>query len=703
MNVRRLRLPWTLWGVGVLLLVCTLMLVGLNGSFREDPAFLPIAMVMVLGYCTVGALVASRTSANPTGWLMLAVGVGFILSGLSDEYVRYALETEPGSLPFATAAAWLANWSFLLIGAPILLLLLLFPTGSVPSPRWRHLPVTIVALFSLTAIAAILNPGRLDAGHNVRLENPTGVPELGAAIDVVFPLLGIAILLASLATAVALVLRFRRARGDERQQLRWFAYAAALGGLLLVGTIGSGILLGLEGEESHPVNEVIFFAFFGVLGIGFPAAIGVSMLKYRLYDLDLVIKKTVVFAILAALITGVGLVVAVGAGGLIVGQGSDQTLLVLLTGVAIGLLVLPLYRIATKLADRVVFGGRATPYEVLTEFSGRMGETYSTEDVLPRMAGVLGAGAGAERVRIWLRVGGELRSAVSWPGESGSTAKPMRGDALPAFDEEHAFEVRQQGDLLGAISVAMPPNDPMNPSKERMVRDLASQAGLVLKNVRLIEELRASRQRLVAAQDEERRKLERNIHDGAQQQLVALSVKLRLAESTVARDPAKARELLTQLQEETNATLEDLRDLARGIYPPLLADKGLTAALESQARKAPVPITVEPDGTGRYPQEVESAVYFCCLEALANMAKYANATRADIRLVQGDQELQFAVVDDGDGFDPAASDHGTGLQGMADRLEAIGGTIQVRSGPGRGTTIEGTIPATPLAPADRPS
>jgi signal transduction histidine kinase len=238
----------------------------------------------------------------------------------------------------------------------------------------------------------------------------------------------------------------------------------------------------------------------------------------------------------------------------------------------------------------------------------------------------------------------------------------------------------------------MPANDPMNPSKEKLVRDLASQAGLVLRNVRLIEELRASRRRLVAAQDAERRRLERNIHDGAQQQLVALAVKLRLTEQLVERDPAKAREMLSQLQEQTHDALEDLRDLARGIYPPLLADKGLTAALEAQARKVSVPVVVEADSIGRYGQEIEAAVYFCCLEALQNVAKYASASSVAIGLSDDGRALSFEVRDDGAGFDPSTTRSGTGLQGMADRLEAIGGALSISSEPGAGTTVAGRLP-----------
>ncbi len=232
----------------------------------------------------------------------------------------------------------------------------------------------------------------------------------------------------------------------------------------------------------------------------------------------------------------------------------------------------------------------------------------------------------------------------------------------------------------------------MNPSKERLIQDLAGQAGLVLRNAALIEDLRASRQRLVSAQDAERRRIERNIHDGAQQQLVALAVKLRLADALVGKDEERAHALLGELHDETSQALEDLRDLARGIYPPLLADKGLAVALEGQARKSAVPVTVASDGIGRYPQAVESAVYFSCLEALQNIAKYADASSATIRLERSNGSLTFDVTDDGVGFDPGAAGRGTGLQGIADRLAALGGTVEIRSAPGEGTTVSGRLP-----------
>jgi signal transduction histidine kinase len=284
---------------------------------------------------------------------------------------------------------------------------------------------------------------------------------------------------------------------------------------------------------------------------------------------------------------------------------------------------------------------------------------------------------------------------------------------LPAMDATLGLRVAHHGELLGALSLEKAPGERLTPAEEHLARDLAAGAGLVLRNVRLTEELlarldelHASRQRIVAAQDAERRRLERNIHDGAQQQLVALAVKVRLARGLCGRDPQKASAMLADVEGEVAQALEDLRDLARGIYPPLLADQGLVSALRAQARKAPVPVSVEAHGVERYPQEVEAAVYFCVLEALQNVAKYAGATRVEVRVGAEAGRLSFAVQDDGAGFDPSAKGFGTGLQGMSDRLAALGGALTVASSPGRGSTISGWLPTvvegTPIPSPPRP-
>ncbi len=279
--------------------------------------------------------------------------------------------------------------------------------------------------------------------------------------------------------------------------------------------------------------------------------------------------------------------------------------------------------------------------------------------------------------------------------------RPANG-SLPVVDgASRVVEVRHQGELLGALAVTKRSGETLTPVEENLLSHLAGQAGLVLRNVGLtanlqarLDELRASRQRLVTAQDEERRRLERNLHDGAQQYLVAIKVKLGLVEMLVTRDPARAKETVAQLKADADEALETLRDLARGIYPPLLADRGLQVALESQARKSTIPLTVEAAGLERYSQDIEAAVYFCVLEALQNVQKYAHASCAVVRVHAETGIVRFEVEDDGQGFDPSTIRRGAGLSNMEDRLDALGGALAIRSSRGTGTTVTGSLATT---------
>jgi len=321
--------------------------------------------------------------------------------------------------------------------------------------------------------------------------------------------------------------------------------------------------------------------------------------------------------------------------------------------------------------------------------------------VLPRMAQVLREGTGAEAATVWLRSGEELRPMATSPDTFvGYQPLPMSDGVLPAFPgSTQAIPVRHQGVLLGALSVVTRRGETLTSTEQRLVDDLAEQAGLVLKNVgltadlqRRVEELRASRQRLVAAQDGERRRIERNLHDGAQQHLVAVAVKLGIAQMQAAKDPEKARLSVEALKGDVDEALETLRDLARGIYPPLLAEQGLVAALQAHARKATLPVEVDATGIGRYPQELEAALYFCTLEALQNVQKYAGASSARLRLHANDTELSVSVSDDGCGFDVEHARRGAGLTNMEDRLAALGGSLHLESRPGHGTTLTATVP-----------
>lgn len=696
----RTRGPWIVWAVAIVLLVATMALSVLNGSLSEDPFFIPVAVLMIVGYSTVGAVLASRSPGNPIGRLMLAIGVAFVLTGLSDEYMRHAFLTSPGTLPGGAFAGLLSETMWLPMIASASLLVALFPDGRPPGPRWRFLPIAIAAGVAVFLVGQLTTSSPMtDIGLSVPIDPPTGVDAFGDVPDVLSAIGTFTVLLGLLPSLAALVVRFRRSRGEERQQLRWLvAVVVLIAGLILL-QIALVNLLGRPFEESLFAGG-LFLTTFAVLGVGIPVAMGVAVLRYHLYDLDVVVKKTVVFGILVVLTMAVSLATLLAVSSPLTDLAPDETQAVGITMFAVGLSVWPLWRLARRIADRVVYGGRATPYEVLTRFSSRVGETYATDDVLPRMAQLLGEATGAAVARVWVRVGDELRPAASWPADAPGPAATRLPRGAPIGALGHATaEVRHGGEVLGALSIDLPANDPIGPAKERIVRDLAAQAGLVLRNVRLIEELRESRRRIVAAQDDRAKALERNIHDGAQQQLVALTVKARLAGTFATKDAERTQAMLAEIQRDLTDALENLRDLARGIYPPLLADKGLAAAVEAQARKSPIPVTVDA-GIGRYAPEIESAVYFSVLEALNNVAKYAGASSASIVLVQDRDGLAFTVADDGIGFDPTATSYGTGLQGIADRLDAIGGRLEVLSAPGGGTTVQGRIEgvASPAGP-----
>jgi signal transduction histidine kinase len=633
----------------------------------------------VLNACTnamaaiVAILLVSRRPENRIGWLFLLAGFFLSLSGFCAAYGVHALSVDPGSLPAGNLAYWAASWIGFIPLMALTLLLIEFPTGSPRTPRWRVAERFVVAGWILTiSVSAFFSA--LNWSHPFDEDQGSGGPLAALVVIVVFliPVVGSFVL-----SIVAMINRFRKATGDERLQLKWFV----VGGALVLITILLTIPWNNPWTTALQDAAIVFWF----------TAIAVAILKYRLYEIDVVISRAVVYGTLAVFITlvYVGLVVGIGT---LVGN-NRSPLLSAVAAAVVAVAFQPVRQWARRLANRVVYGSRATPYEVLSNFADRIAGTYGAEDVLPQMAQIVAAGTGAARTVVWLRVGDELRAEAS-SGDAPETASiRIAGGAMPAMPGgEFAAPVTDQGELLGAISVRMPRAEPLSEAGERLIADVASQAGLVLSNARLIEELRASRQRIVAAQDQARRRLERNIHDGAQQQLVALAVKLRLMGAMVGKDPDKERQLADQLVAETQDALENLRDLARGIYPPLLQDKGLVSALEAQARKSPVRTTVDADGVSRYPQELEAAVYFCTLEAMQNAAKYADATAVTVRLSQRDGRLTFDITDDGSGFDPSLNGHGSGLQGMADRLEALGGRLEVRSAPGHGTTIGGTLP-----------
>jgi signal transduction histidine kinase len=648
-------------------------------------------------YATLGALIVRR-ARNVIGWLLQGVGLGLAILSLASAYAGFGIATYPGSLPSPEVVGTSAVWSFVVTAPSLAFMLFFFPTGTLPSPQWRPVFAVGIVAIALTSIGTLINPvavGVPAPGGALRFTNPLGIESFGGVISTVLVGTVWAIVLTTASAFVALVTRYRAGGRELRQQLKWVGFVAALA---LLSILFAFVALVACQCDSSPVAGIMFMANEVLVLFGVPAALTIAILKYRLYEIDVIINRALVYGMLLAVLTAVYVGFVVGVGTIIGRRGSS--LLTIAAAVAIALLFQPLRLRAQRLANRLVYGERATPYQVLSDFAEKMGGTYGLDDVLHRTASILAQGTGATRVGVWLRVGRELRPVAAWPADAGdrSPLALAADDELPVFDGvTRAVAVRHDDELLGALALEKPRNEPLSPTEDKLLQDLASQAGLVLRNVGLtaelqstIDKLRASRRRLVEAQDEERRKIERNLHDGAQQQLVALTVQLGLLER-LADDPDHVRQIATQLQGDLRDALDDLRDLARGIYPPVLADKGLVAALEAQGRKAAVPTTIESDGVGRYPREVEAAVYFCVLEAIQNVAKYAGASSASIRLAGSDGSLVFEIEDDGRGFDATAPTHGTGVQGMVDRLDAIGGILDIRSEPGHGTVVRGEI------------
>ena len=691
-------------GLAVAGLVATTVLMALSWLFGYRDGLSAIwtqqeapDLVVPFGITVVGAVIVARRDRNAVGWLLLFTGVWDAARSFSAEYAIAGLWA-PGSLPGPDWAAWLSNWMLGVIfpAGTFLFLLLVFPNGHLLSRRWRWVASAALLVTALVTLSSLFDPTAIALRSDLSAANPIGIkgfPLTGGASLFLWPSGLILLLIAGSCPFV----RYRRADGEERQQLKWFAFAVAI--TVVAIALSFVLTLPLPASVNNiPFNSAIILG----IGVSIPVACGVAILKYRLYGIDVVISRTLVYGALAVLITGLYVGIAVGIGELVGSGGKPNLGLSILATAIVAVGFQPARAGLQRVANRVVYGERATPYQVLSEFSSQVAGSYAADEVLPRMARVLDEGTGAERSTVWLRTGDVLRAAATWPpAETAGTtsAVPMSNGALPALPgATRAVEVRHQGELLGALSVEKRRGESLTPVEEKLLDDLAHQAGLVLKNVgltadlqRRLEELRASRQRVVSAQDAERRKLERNLHDGAQQHLVALKVKLGLAEMLTAKDPEKAKATIVQLKSDADEALETLRDLARGIYPPLLAEKGLATALQSHARKATLPVEVEADGIGRFPQEVEATVYFCVLEALQNVQKYANATHVCVRLRDTDGVLRFEVEDDGRGFDAAHVQKGAGLTNMQDRLDALGGSLEITSVPAHGTTVRATL------------
>ena len=418
-------------------------------------------------------------------------------------------------------------------------------------------------------------------------------------------------------------------------------------------------------------------------------------------------------------------------------QARDRPLLVeaLVSTAATAAILAAVHGRVRQAIDRASGAGRSAPSDLARSLSMRMSRAIPLDELALQVTEALRASLKLSSAEVWLWADGWLRP---WLGDPGVEAKAF---SLAGMSPETVVQaglsghgwlqvwmpqllegregslvrlapMASAGELLGAIVVDRPDDLPVfSAQEERALVEVARQLGVALHNAQLdsalqasldevrrqAAEIQASRGRIVAAADQARRRIERNLHDGAQQHLVALGVRLKLADQLLDKgDDQGAQAALGQIAEAVEAAIQELRDLAHGIYPPLLADKGLGAALESAARRAVLPVTLRSEIAARYQSECEASIYFCVVEALQNAGKYAgDGASVTVALREDAGSLVFVVADDGAGFDvTAGKDNGAGFTNMLDRLGALGGTLRVESAPGKGTRVTGALPVT---------
>ncbi|HSM01824.1 MAG TPA: ATP-binding protein [Acidimicrobiia bacterium] len=630
-----------------------------------------------------GAFILRKSGSSLGRWIvvgaMIAAAQGLGVAGT--EFLTRQDAPDTIIVPFAIFAG--TGWIALGV-AYFPNLVATFPTGAPLSLRWRRLfwlsgaaallLVSAVIFSPLYAFDTRVNPLGLWSSHVTLLVFNAGLALWAVAI---------------LGAVTALVLRFFRSRGEERQQLKWAAVGAGFAALAAV----AGSLL----DEADFPEEVVGALQFVPLFVVLPVILIITVFRHRLYDVDIVINKTVTVAILAAVVTAIYAAAIFGVGALL---DTDEVGFGLQVGAAVAVAIAfhPVRRRAQRLANRLVYGHRATPYEVLSRFSHRAAEV-SDEQLLERIPRLVVDGTGAVTATLWVRTESQMEAVAAWPED----VRRAPIEASPEFVDPYAdfsLPIRNAGELLGGLSLTKARGESMSPAEERLVEGLTAGLGMVLRNTglraelrRQVEALSASRDRVVAAADEARRALERDLDSGPQQRLVAVKVMLGPVRKQAERAGAeKTAAMLARLEEDASEAIRSVREFASGIYPPLLEAEGLVAATTHQARRASLPVEVEAEAVKRYPREVEAAAYFTVLEALQNAVKYSQASVVEVALAERDGRLTFTVRDDGVGFDPTSPPTGSGLSNMADRMDSLAGELRLESMPGSGTTVSGSIP-----------
>ena len=637
----------------------------------------PITL-LVLG--AVGAVCASLRPKNSVGWLLLTSSIVGSAVGCFRFYGQYAVSTWAVPPPEAAWIAWLASWLWIpWLALQAFWLPLLFPDGRLPQWPWSIVAFVGTGATFLAALGAAVDP------HLMPSPAPAG--PISLPIGPILWAAGLSVLAAcSVASVASVFVRLRGAGSELQLQMKCLA-----GG---VGLLLSSLLIAGSIHSLLPPNSLVIPLIIAAGYLAVPASVGVAILRFHLYDVDIVINRSIVFGILAVFVTAVYVAVVFGIGSLI-GLAGSPWLSLAATALA-ALAFQPARSRAQRAVERLVHGRRTAPYLALAELARRGASDPMSEELLKDMGRMAAEGTGALNADIWLRTGEEMQLAASWP-----ESKSLGPCTLKTIPGNIVQPVLHEASAIGAISIFLASGIGLRPAELQLLRDIAAQAGILLNNRRLtfelmkrVDELRESRRRLVNAQDTERRRFERDLHDGAQQQLYAL--KLGLRQARIESDNGRSH-VLEALEVAAESALQSVKELARGVFPPLLTAQGLQAALSARARSSPVETTVSAEVIGRYSPEIEGAVYFCCLEALQNAVAHAHPSSVRIELKQWHEELSFTVTDDGEGISPKASADGSGLQNIRDRLDVYGGRVEIRSGPGQGTTLTGFVPAEPIA------
>lgn len=547
----------------------------------------------------------------------------------------------------------------LAIYVPMTLGLLLFPDGRPPSPRWRWVGVLAIA-GSLTFSVSF--------AWGLRPSNTSIADEGNLLLDSAF----VATLVAVLLSLAGLVVHFVRSREKTREQFKWVVWGASIfvPALLLAS--------GFEGTR----YEGLTTGFLLIAVVVFIGSYGVAIGRHRLFDVDLVISRTITYGILATLLAAVYAVVVVGIGGLF-GLADEPNLWLSISAIAlIAVAFEPMRLRVAHGVNRLVYGRRATPHEVLANLTTQLADSRDSEETMRRLAQLLMEGTGATQAVVWLLVGRRLRPTVIVPQEGSSPFADIGASELPSSDVSRSAEVRYGDELLGALTITKPRNELPTEADERLLSDVAAGAGLLLRNIRLnvelaerAKEVSASRRRLITAHDAARHRLERDLHDGAQQQVVALKVKLGLARALAEAEAPDLIPMVSKLADETQAAVDQMRELAHGIYPPLLEAEGVGPALTASTRSVSVPVELSVQAATRFPRPVEETVYFCATELIGE-AVMAGATKVAVDLVEDRGSLSFSVTCDANLANLRSST-------LADRIEAAEGTMSHDSRPGR--------------------